>query len=67
MWTTLYKRRDADDVIAEMKSYQQKYNITAVQLYDLTAITKRSYKQPLEPRAGFEPATPGLRNQCSTN
>jgi anaerobic magnesium-protoporphyrin IX monomethyl ester cyclase len=43
MWTTLYKLRDVSDVVAEIKHYQQKYNITAVQLYDLTAITKRSW------------------------
>jgi anaerobic magnesium-protoporphyrin IX monomethyl ester cyclase len=43
MWTTLYKLRDVDDVIAEIKHYQAKYNISAVQLYDLTAITKRSW------------------------
>ena len=43
MWTTLYKLRPVDDVIAEIKFYQEKYAITAVQLYDLTAITKRSW------------------------
>jgi len=43
MWTTLYRLRDVSDVIAEIKYYQEKYNITAVQLYDLTAITKRSW------------------------
>jgi len=43
MWTTLYKLRSVDDVVAEIKSYQQRYDITAVQLYDLTAITKRSW------------------------
>jgi len=43
MWTTLYKLREVDDVIAEITHYQRKYDITAVQLYDLTAITKRSW------------------------
>jgi len=43
MWTTLYKLRDVDDVVAEIKHYQEKYGITAVQLYDLTAITKKSW------------------------
>jgi anaerobic magnesium-protoporphyrin IX monomethyl ester cyclase len=43
MWTTLYKLRAVDDVVAEIKFYQQKYQITAFQLYDLTAITKRSW------------------------
>jgi radical SAM superfamily enzyme YgiQ (UPF0313 family) len=43
MWTTLYKLREVDDVIAEIAHYQRKYDITAVQLYDLTAITKRSW------------------------
>ena len=43
MWTTTYKLRDVDDVIAEIKFYQQKYDITAFQLYDLTAIVKKSW------------------------
>jgi radical SAM superfamily enzyme YgiQ (UPF0313 family) len=43
MWTTLYRLRDVEDVIAEIKSYQARYDITAVQLYDLTAITKKSW------------------------
>jgi len=43
MWTTLYKLRDVDDVIAEIKHYVAKYGITAVQLYDLTAIVKKSW------------------------
>ncbi len=43
MWTTLYKLRDPDDVIAEIKSYKERYDITSLQLYDLTAITKKSW------------------------
>jgi radical SAM superfamily enzyme YgiQ (UPF0313 family) len=43
MWTTEYRLRDVDDVIAEIKHYHQKYNITAFQLYDLTAIIKKSW------------------------
>jgi anaerobic magnesium-protoporphyrin IX monomethyl ester cyclase len=43
MWTTLYKLRDVDDVIAEIKEYLERYDITAVQLYDLTAIVKKSW------------------------
>jgi anaerobic magnesium-protoporphyrin IX monomethyl ester cyclase len=43
MWTTTYKLREVDDVIAEIKAYQQKYNITAFQLYDLTAIVKKNW------------------------
>ena len=43
MWTTTYKLRDVDDVIAEIKYYQKKYDITAFQLYDLTAIVKKSW------------------------
>lgn len=43
MWTTLYRLRDPDDVIAEIKSYKERYNITSLQLYDLTAITKKSW------------------------
>ena len=43
MWTTRYVLRDIDDVIAEIKHYITRYNITSIQLYDLTAITKKKW------------------------
>jgi len=43
MWTTRYVMRDIDDVVAEVKHYYEKYQITSFQLYDLTAITKRKW------------------------
>lgn len=43
MWTTRYILRDIDDLIAEIKSYIARYNITALQFYDLTAITKKRW------------------------
>lgn len=43
MWTTRYVLREVDDIIAEIKHYIERYNITAIQLYDLTAITKRKW------------------------
>ena len=43
MWTTRYMLRSVDDVIAEMKYYIERYNVTAFQLYDLTAITKKAW------------------------
>lgn len=43
MWTTRYALRSVDDVIAEIKHHIERYDITAVQLYDLTAIVKRSW------------------------
>lgn len=43
MWTTRYVLRDVDDLIAEIKSYKKRYNITALQFYDLTAITKKRW------------------------
>ena len=43
MWTTRYILRDVEDVIAELKTHIEKYDITAVQLYDLTAITKKRW------------------------
>ena len=43
MWTTRYVLRDADDVIREIKTYIDRYDITSVQLYDLTAITKKRW------------------------
>ena len=43
MWTTRYILRDIDDLIAEIKSYVARYDITALQFYDLTAITKKRW------------------------
>ena len=43
MWTTRYVLRDQEDLIAEIKSYISRYNITALQFYDLTAITKKKW------------------------
>ncbi|NQU56270.1 MAG: B12-binding domain-containing radical SAM protein [Rhodospirillales bacterium] len=43
MWTTRYVLRDTDDVVAEVLYYKERYNITGVQLYDLTAITKKRW------------------------
>ncbi|MBF0326109.1 MAG: radical SAM protein [Alphaproteobacteria bacterium] len=43
MWTTRYILRDIEDIIAEVKTYIARYDITAVQLYDLTAITKKAW------------------------
>ena len=43
MWTTRYVLRDVDDVIAEIKAYIERYDITSIQLYDLTAITKKRW------------------------
>ena len=43
MWTTRYILRDIDDLIGEIKSYIKRYDITALQFYDLTAITKKRW------------------------
>lgn len=43
MWTTRYVLRDPDDVISEIKEYIARYQITSIQLYDLTAITKKRW------------------------
>ncbi|MBF0249695.1 MAG: radical SAM protein [Alphaproteobacteria bacterium] len=43
MWTTRYVLRGVEDVIREIKAYVDKYAITSVQLYDLTAITKKKW------------------------
>jgi radical SAM superfamily enzyme YgiQ (UPF0313 family) len=43
MWTTRYVLRDVDDVINEIKSYVARYDVTALQFYDLTAITKKRW------------------------
>lgn len=44
MWTTgRYRLRDIDDIIREVKYYIDRYNITSIQLYDLTAIVKKDW------------------------
>jgi radical SAM superfamily enzyme YgiQ (UPF0313 family) len=43
MWTRRYILRSIDDIIAELRHHIQRYDITGVQLYDLTAITKKSW------------------------
>jgi hypothetical protein len=43
MWTTRYILRDVNDLIAEIKSYIARYKVTALQFYDLTAITKKRW------------------------
>lgn len=43
MWTTRYVLRDIDAVIDEIKSYIERWNIESIQLYDLTAITKKRW------------------------
>ncbi|MBI2339920.1 MAG: radical SAM protein, partial [Deltaproteobacteria bacterium] len=43
MWTTRYSLRGVDDVLNEIQHYIDKYGITSLQFYDLTAITKKSW------------------------
>ena len=43
MYGNKYVLRDIDDVISEIQFYIEKKNITAINLYDLTAITKKSW------------------------
>jgi len=43
MWNTKYQFRNLDDVMAEIKHYIDRYSITSIQLYDLTAIIKKTW------------------------
>jgi anaerobic magnesium-protoporphyrin IX monomethyl ester cyclase len=43
MWTTRYILRDVDDLIAEIKLRIEQYDITSLQFYDLTAVTKKRW------------------------
>lgn len=43
MWTTRYILRDVEDLISEIKNYVARYDVTALQFYDLTAITKKRW------------------------
>jgi GT2 family glycosyltransferase len=43
MWTTRYYVRDVEDVVDEIESYVQRYAVSDVDFYDLTAIIKRDW------------------------
>ncbi len=43
MWTTLWKAREPEDVIDEMKFYMERYGATNFDFYDLTAIVKKQW------------------------
>ncbi len=43
MWTTRYILRDVDDLISEIKLRIEEHDITSLQFYDLTAITKKRW------------------------
>lgn len=43
MWTTRYILRDVNDVVQEAQNYVNRFGITSLQFYDLTAITKKSW------------------------
>jgi radical SAM superfamily enzyme YgiQ (UPF0313 family) len=43
MWTTRYTLRDPADLVAEIKAYIRRYDITGLQFYDLTAVTKKRW------------------------
>lgn len=43
MWTTLWKARKPELVVAEIKEYMRRYRATNFDFYDLTAIVKKSW------------------------
>ena len=43
MWTTRWYARDPARVLDEIRTYQERYNATNFDFYDLTAIVKRSW------------------------
>ena len=43
MWSTRYILRDVEDVISEIKHYLHEFQITSLQFYDLTAITRKQW------------------------
>ena len=43
MWTKRYYMRKPEDVIDEIKYYIEKYKVTGIQFYDLTAIVKKQW------------------------
>lgn len=43
MWTTLWAARKPELLLAEMKKYIERYNVTNFDFYDLTAIVKKQW------------------------
>lgn len=43
MWTTRYVLREPEEVVREIKEYIRRWDVTSIQLYDLTAITKKQW------------------------
>jgi radical SAM superfamily enzyme YgiQ (UPF0313 family) len=43
MWTTRYHVRDVGDVVDEIASYVERYRVTNIDFFDLTAIIKRDW------------------------
>lgn len=43
MWTTLWAARKPELVVAEMKKYKERYNVTNFDFYDLTAIVRKQW------------------------
>jgi radical SAM superfamily enzyme YgiQ (UPF0313 family) len=43
MWGTLYRVREPEEVLAEMKHYIEKYQVTNFDFYDLTAIIRKEW------------------------
>jgi anaerobic magnesium-protoporphyrin IX monomethyl ester cyclase len=43
MWTTRYILRDVQDLVAEIEHWIKRFDITSLQFYDLTAITKKRW------------------------
>lgn len=43
MWTTRYILRSVDDAIAEIQYYIKEFDITGIQLFDLTAVVKKKW------------------------
>ncbi len=43
MWTTLWRAREPEDVLAEMRDYVAQYGVNDFAFYDLTAIVRRDW------------------------
>lgn len=43
MWKPLWRARDPELLVAEMKQYMQRYDVTNFDFYDLTAIVKKDW------------------------
>ncbi|HIJ85749.1 MAG: Radical SAM protein [Magnetococcales bacterium] len=69
MWTNRYTLRDVNDVIAEIKYYKERFDITGIQFEDLTSVVTKRWlvdfcNKLLDEKLNVSWAMPSTRSEC---